>query len=384
MAKRTQKKQSSFLKLVFIILVVAALGFIASQTFSSGKSSRVRRQEALVFRERLIAEFEDMGLYRQALLGELNSIRFSYPHTMSTDDLMLMLRRIMLRHDLILTAAVDYEAQRELYVEMSTREQQAIARFTFLPRIDNAGIEGGIRGRIALIIDDFGYIHNQLTNAFMELNAALTIAVIPGHRFSVLLAEEALAAGYEVIIHMPFEPEDYNGRDEAEYMLNFGMQPEAIKERMRMAFQGLPMAVGINNHEGSLAMIDTILLEVVAEELRNRNKYFVDSYTAPNTIGIEVMERFGVRSLGRNTFIDNEDDPEYISRQLARLAAKAEKDGMAIGIGHVGSSHLHTIDVLKQEIPFLISRGFEFVFVSELMNEIELNQTEEIGSLESR
>ncbi|MFC1481869.1 divergent polysaccharide deacetylase family protein [Candidatus Neomarinimicrobiota bacterium] len=384
MTKSTHKNQSFIFKLIFIILIFAAAGFIASQLFSSGKSARVQRQETLVLKEGLISEFEGMGLYRQALLGEHNSIRFSYPPTMSSDDLMLMLKRIMQHYDLILTAAVKYETQRELYVEMSTREQQAIARFTFMPRIDTDGHEGGVRGRIALIIDDFGYIHNQLTDAFMDLGAALTISVIPGHRFSILLAEEALTAGFEVMIHMPLEPENYNGRDEAQYMLTFGMQQQEIKERIRLAFQGLPMAVGLNNHEGSLAMLDTVLLEVLAEELRNRNKYFVDSYTTPDTRGIEIMERYGVRTLGRKIFIDNEDDPEYITRQLAYLAEKAEKDGSAIGIGHVGSSHLHTIDVLEREIPFLISKGFEFVFVSELMNETEVIPNEGIDNLETR
>ena len=91
-----------------------------------------------------------------------------------------------------------------------------------------------------------------------------------------------------------------------------------------------------------------------------------------------------MRALGRKIFIDNEDDPEYIARQLARLAEKAEQEGSAIGIGHVGASHLHTLDVLKREIPFLISKGFEFVFVSELMNETDVIPVEGIDYLETR
>ncbi len=111
------------------------------------------------------------------------------------------------------------------------------------------------------------------------------------------------------------------------------------------------------------------MLQVLARELRERNKYFVDSYTTPNTKAEDIMQAYGVPTMGRQVFLDNVDDPAYIRRQLARLAANAERDGGALGIGHVGSSHLNTLDVLIEEIPLLISQGFEFVFVSELILE---------------
>jgi polysaccharide deacetylase 2 family uncharacterized protein YibQ len=58
---------------------------------------------------------------------------------------------------------------------------------------------------------------------------------------------------------------------------------------------------------------------------------------------------------------------EYIRQQLQDLAAIAERRGFAIGIGHVGSSHLHTLEVLRKELPKLAQQGFEFVLVSEIM-----------------
>ena len=129
--------------------------------------------------------------------------------------------------------------------------------------------------------------------------------------------------------------------------------------------------MGLNNHGGSLASLDTVLLDVMARELLDRGKYFVDSYTTPGTRGLAVMRRRGVPSLARHVFIDNEDEAGYIRQQLAELAASAEKRGYAIGIGHVGASHLQTLEVLRQEIPKLRQQGFEFVFVSELMPKSE-------------
>ncbi len=358
------------LSIIFVLLVLLALSFVAKQVTSSW--NRARHQAAVELprlQADLIAELEMIGLTRSPIPGVDESIRFGHPPTMTSDDLMLLLRRIMQRHRLNLAAAVIYEERRELYVELTTKERLPVGRFTFSPRVVTAKTEGGVRGRIALIIDDFGYMHNRATEGFMNLPANLTFSIIPGHRFSEILAEEAVRSGHEVIVHMPMEPENYNGRNDAEYILRFGMEEMEVLSRVRRAFQLLPQAVGMNNHEGSLATLDTVMLQVLARELRERNKYFVDSYTTPNTKAEDIMQAYGVPTLGRQVFLDNVDDPAYIRRQLSRLAANAERNGGALGIGHVGSSHLNTLDVLIEEIPLLISQGFEFVFVSELVLE---------------
>lgn len=359
------------LSIIFGLLVLLALSFVAKQVTSSWNSERRRAAAELPqLQADLIAELERIGLNRSPTPGVDESIRFDHPPTMTSDDLMLLLRRIMQRHRLNLAAAVEYEERRELYVELTTKDRLLVGRFTFAPRIETAKTEGGVRGRIALIIDDFGYMHNRATEGFMNLPESMTFSIIPGHRFSEILAEEATRAGHEVIVHMPMEPEGYNGRDEKEFILRFGMEEAEVLSRVRRAFQMLPQAVGMNNHEGSLATLDTVMLQVLARELSERNKYFVDSYTTPNTRAEDIMRANGVPAMGRRVFLDNVDDPAYIRRQLSRLAAAAERDGGAIGIGHVGASHLNTLDVLMEEIPLLISQGYEFVLVSELMLEV--------------
>ncbi len=362
--------QSKTLSIVFVLLVLLALSFVAKEVASSWNRDR---QKAVVglpqLREELIAELEIIGLTRSLAPGEKGGIRFEHPPTMTADDLMLLLRRIMLRHDLNLVAAVKYEERRELYVELATREQLLVGRFTFAPKIEIVA-ETGVRGQIAIIIDDFGYMHNRATEGFMNLRENLTFSIIPGHRFSQILAEEAERSGHEVIVHMPMEPENYNGRDEAEYILRYGMEEEEVLRRARRAFLDLPEAVGMNNHEGSLASLDTVMLQALALVMLERGKYFVDSYTTPNTKAEEIMRANGVPTLGRQVFLDNVDDPAYIRRQLSRLATLAERNGSAIGIGHVGSSHLNTLEVLREEIPSLRNRGFEFVVVSELIRKV--------------
>ena len=62
-----------------------------------------------------------------------------------------------------------------------------------------------IIGSIAIVIDDFGYRNDLISDGFLEIDASLTYAIIPGHNYSTSFGEKAVKAGYQVIVHMPME-----------------------------------------------------------------------------------------------------------------------------------------------------------------------------------
>ena len=73
-----------------------------------------------------------------------------------------------------------------------------------LPKIESKKQqEPNYKGKIAIIIDDFGYRNDYVTDGFLALKADLTYAVIPGHEHSYFFSEKAKSAGFEVIVHMP-------------------------------------------------------------------------------------------------------------------------------------------------------------------------------------
>ena len=98
--------------------------------------------------------------------------------------------------------------------------------------------------------------------------------------------------------------------------------------------------------------------------LKEENKFFVDSRTTPETVAEEAMRLWRVPFAQRNVFLDNDLEEEKILAQLDYLAEIAERDGYAIGIGHVKSS---TLEVLKVKIPDLINEGFVFENVSKII-----------------
>ncbi len=218
-------------------------------------------------------------------------------------------------------------------------------------------------GNIAIVIDDFGYRNDKISDGFLEIDASLTYAIIPGHNYSTSFGEKAVGAGYEVIVHMPMENTGKTYGEE-KFVLMTDMDSETIKRRINNAFSQIPSAIGMNNHQGSKASADQHVISNIAEVIKDKGLFFLDSRTTVETIIVTTMELFGVPTAKRNIFLDNEDDEAKIKIQLEKLANKAERDGSAIGIGHV---KLKTLNVLKREIPKLQEKGFEFVFVSKLV-----------------
>ena len=220
-----------------------------------------------------------------------------------------------------------------------------------------------VRGVIGLIIDDFGYRNDHISNGFLELPAKLTYAIIPGHDFSQLFSKKAYDAGYEIIVHMPMENIGKTYGEE-EYVIMSYFQDDEIKSRVSKAFDHLPEAIGINNHQGSRGTADSRVMTLLAGVVKEKKKFFIDSRTTSNSVAGKTMRKYNVPTNKRDVFLDNELDEEKIKTQLLKLADVSEKKGIAIGIGHVKPQ---TLNVLEKEIPILKQKGFRFEFVSRLV-----------------
>jgi hypothetical protein len=148
--------------------------------------------------------------------------------------------------------------------------------------------EKSIAGELNIIIDDFGYRNDEVSDGFLSLGANLTFAVIPGHKYSRSFAKKAFERGYEVIVHMPMESHVSSSGEEV-FVLNTDMTSSETENRMENVNTHLPEAVGMNNHQGSKATMNGKIMSVVASVLKQEGKYFVDSRTSSATVGEKTM-----------------------------------------------------------------------------------------------
>lgn len=203
--------------------------------------------------------------------------------------------------------------------------------------------------------------------ALTSIHSPLTVAILPGLPHSTEVAHIARRSGHQVILHMPMEAMGPNVPQEKE-VLRVGMSGAELLAVLDKALSTVPHARGVNNHQGSRAASNLPLMRVVLRELKQRGLFYLDSFVTKQSVGEQAARESGIRFARRDIFLDNEQTPAAIQKQLARLAKTAQKRGYAIGIGHDRSA---TLKVLQEAVPALERAGFTLVPVSELTEKVQ-------------
>ena len=218
-------------------------------------------------------------------------------------------------------------------------------------------------GRVAIIVDDLGRGLKQ-ARQLLAIRQPVTFSILPGEPHAAEVARMAHAAGREVMLHAPMEPQGFPVVDPGDDALLVSYPDEELRERMNALLTRVPHAAGINNHMGSRFTEDERGMAVIMAVLRERRLFFVDSLTSGQSVGTTAARQAGVPILRRDVFLDNVAEVEPIVREIRRLADKARRNGGAVGICH---PYPETLKALSQELPRLAGQGIEFVKVAELL-----------------
>jgi hypothetical protein len=126
----------------------------------------------------------------------------------------------------------------------------------------------------------------------------------------------------------------------------------------------VPLAQGVNNHEGSKASADPrVMKDVMGVLARHGGLFFIDSRTNAKSVGAEEAGDAGIATASRDVFIDNKATIDDTEASLREAAAIAKRHGSAIAIGHPRPT---TLEAVKAMIPELQAQGIDFVLVSTL------------------
>lgn len=237
-----------------------------------------------------------------------------------------------------------------------------IALFTRKPK-KGVVLPPAIKGRIAIVLDDWGYNLNNLPR-IAEIKYPLTASVLPNIAYTRKVAEELYARGLEVILHLPMEPVERLSLEKN--TIKTSMDKTQILNILDNDLASVAYADGVSNHMGSKATCDLKTMEVIFEELKNRHLYFLDSFVTAKSVCAGLARRIGLRIFKRDVFLDNVEERAYIRKQIYKLKNKARIRGFAIGIGH---DRKVTLEVLSEVMPQLEKEGYKFVFVSEALQE---------------
>lgn len=216
-------------------------------------------------------------------------------------------------------------------------------------------------GRIAIVIDDWGYTLNNLP-IIEQIKQPLTCAILPNLKNSVPVMQKLNKLGFEIMLHLPMEPkEQYQLEPDT---ITSSMGANQINKILDMDLASVYLAKGVNNHMGSRVTEDSKVSAMVMNAVKNRKLYFLDSFVTNKSACPALARSIKVRFAKRDVFLDNQNDFEYIKGQLIKLKNLARRQGAAIGIGH---DRKGTLLALKEMLPQLEKEGYKFVFLSQVV-----------------
>ena len=229
--------------------------------------------------------------------------------------------------------------------------------------ISGLALAGDSRPRIAIIIDDLGYLQ-RAGQRVIALPGPVACAILPHTPYSRLLSRQAAQGGKEVLLHLPLQP--------VEQLMPVGMGNIDINNTHRQLAEiftanlaTVPEAIGVNTHMGSLLTQHPGHMAWLMEELSGRgNLFFVDSYTTSSSVALRLARENGVPAARRNIFLDSDVDPQALSREFSRLKNYARLHGTAIAIGH---PYEVTLEFLERTLPDLQREGFDLVPLRDLV-----------------
>lgn len=230
---------------------------------------------------------------------------------------------------------------------------------------------------LAIIIDDFGGYEQDGVETMLKIDAPLTCAIMPNLENTEKNAQDAIASGKEVIVHMPMQacvnlPLNWYGT----YYIALGDSKQQVYEKLDKAFQSVPMAKGFNIHIGSGVCQNSEVMGYLFDYAIENNLYFVDSRTHQGTVGDKVASQKHILYLGRDEFLEPKGAKSYEGvKNHLKIGANLAKDrGYAIVIGHVG---VHggevTAKAIADSIEEIKSLGVEIVPLSKLHSALNLS-----------
>ncbi|MBN1383477.1 MAG: divergent polysaccharide deacetylase family protein [Elusimicrobia bacterium] len=213
-----------------------------------------------------------------------------------------------------------------------------------------------------IIIDDLGYRKDELTD-FLALGIPLTYAILPFEKNSSYIAGELKKNNQEYFLHQPMEPEGYPKVNPGKAAILLDMPKEKIEKMVLKNLRNVDGVIGVNNHMGSAFTKNEKKMKEFLNIVKQKNIIFVDSYTSHKSVAYKTAISMGIPALQNEVFLDNEDNLEYILKQLSLFKKLIKRNGNCVAIGHIQKKYLP--EALSKIIPEFQKEDIEFLTVSE-------------------
>lgn len=355
--RRRNRLKRAFLLLLSILVSQFFLG--ACKWFAPRRLSDAERRETL---NRFQEVIERVGGTRVWVKGAFPSAQASVPIEVLT---------VPQSFDAVL-GAIRQQAERDGFeTEVKEKRSKDRWRSAEIRLSRRGGLVGLWRLRevwqlrhAAIVIDDLGQ-DLEAARKLLKLPFSLTFAVLPHLPHSFETAQDAHRAGREVMLHLPMEPNPGSPVAAGPGEIKVGMPNAEVARIIQADLASVPFTAGVNNHMGSRATTDPVLMAAVMKILAEYHLYFVDSRTTMGSIALERARRQGVPAFYRSVFLDDTETVAYSLGKLREFRCLVEEHGAALAIGH---PYPTTLAALAQALPELERDDIQLVPVTQLVH----------------
>ncbi len=210
--------------------------------------------------------------------------------------------------------------------------------------------------KLAIIFDDV--TTQSQVNQINNIGYKTTISVMPPtstHPDSAKITKNLPF----YMIHFPLEATYF--KNEEKHTLHIGDSYEKIEKRVAQIRQWYPNAKYTNNHTGSKFTADEESMDKLFKALVKYKFIFMDSRTTGKTVARKMAEKYNMPYIGRNIFLDNEQEFDYIQNQLKKAVRIAKRNGYAIAICHPHSATIKTLSKSKE-----LLKDVELIYLNQL------------------
>jgi hypothetical protein len=223
------------------------------------------------------------------------------------------------------------------------------------------GVAASDRPKIAILLGGMGLNRRLTEKAIDELPGDVTLGFAPYGKELQHQVNEARAAGHEIMLQLPMEPNGYPAADPGpNTLLAEGAKADNLAA-LRWHMSRFAGYTGITNYMGSRFLAAPEAMQPVLAEMKARGIVFLEDAAITTSAVAAVAKATGLSARHGDLVIDADPDAAAIAAALAGLEEKARAAGFAIG---TGTGLAITIEAVAEWAKELESRGILLVPVS--------------------
>ena len=188
--------------------------------------------------------------------------------------------------------------------------------------------------KVAIVIGGLGLSRAATLAAIQQLPPEVTLAFAPYAPNLEVQIAEARAAGHEVILQLPMEPERYPANDPGPHTMLTTATAEDNLQRLHWVLSRFSGYVGVTDYMGAKFSTSAEALRPILKDISGRGLLFFDARETPDSVAATLAGELGMPRVINNAFLDREASRAGVDARLLELERLAIRTGTAIGIGY--------------------------------------------------